>query len=302
MVQAWDSVQVPPQGGDMHRTIWYVSLSSSTGTKPPPTWRMVTSGWAQVCVPQREWNQKVDWDSWNTILLPHHQPIKRESHTLPINLPETQLRSLGILSMSYWFSSPGPCSRPFSAPYSSVPACLSLCLEHVNLGLATPSHPFKGNWLLRRKWSLGACPSYPSSWSQDLPSGASSLQREASQERLESRALAQISLSLPRSAFSEQSLSWLTPLYKPFSPQLLSLFWPPPYWTENVFLSKLLVFVVREGSADGKNRENRRRRMQRDGWIWDNTRGLSSRSLSPGGIIRVNVEVEAIPWRTFCMW
>jgi len=35
--------------------------------------------------------------------------------------------------------------------------------------------------------------------------------------------------------------------------------------------------------------------MQRDGGIWDNKRGLSSRSLSAGGISRVNVEVEAIP-------
>ena len=81
--QAWASAQVPPQGGDMDWTIWYISLSSSTGTKPPPRWRMVTSGWVQVCGPQRNWNQKTDdWDSWNTILLPHHQPIKRESHTL----------------------------------------------------------------------------------------------------------------------------------------------------------------------------------------------------------------------------
>ena len=163
--------------------------------------------------------------SWWLRFLNHH-PItspptnqKRVKHpaALPVNLPETQLRSLGILSMSYWFSSLGPWSRPSSA--LSVLQCSSLLVTvcgAVNLGLATQSYCFKGNWLLSRKWNLGACPSYPSLWRQDMPSGASSLQREASQEWFESRALAQVSLSLPRSAFSEQSLSWLTPLYKAF--------------------------------------------------------------------------------------
>ena len=33
--------------------------------KPPPRWRMVTPGWAP--------------ESWNTVLLPHHQSIKRKS-------------------------------------------------------------------------------------------------------------------------------------------------------------------------------------------------------------------------------
>jgi len=170
--------------------------------------------------------------SWWLRFLNHH-PItspptnqRRVKHpaALPVNLPETQLSSLGFLSMSYWFSSLGLCSRPFSAPYSRVPVCLSLCVGHINLGLASQSYLFKGNWLPSRKWNLGACPSYPSLWRQDMPSGASSLQREASQEWFESRALAQVSLSLPRSAFSEQSLSWLTPLYKAFFSSVITPF------------------------------------------------------------------------------
>lgn len=40
--------------------------------------------------------------------------------------------------------------------------------------------------------------------------------------------------------------------------------------------------------------ERERRSMQRDAGIWDNARGLSSRSLSAGEISGVNVEVEAI--------
>ena len=50
--------------------------------RPPPRWR-VSAGWPQARGPQTGWNQKVDdWGSWNTILLPHHQPIKRKPCTL----------------------------------------------------------------------------------------------------------------------------------------------------------------------------------------------------------------------------
>ena len=40
-------------------------LATKPSLRPPPRWRMETSGWAQ--------------DSWNHTLLPHHQPIRRKS-------------------------------------------------------------------------------------------------------------------------------------------------------------------------------------------------------------------------------
>ena len=90
---------------------------------------MVTSNWAQ--------------DSWSSALLPHHQPIRRKSHTLqpslqilPLKLPPSTPNQQGFL----WFWAPTtillawPYNKPFSAPNSSVMLCLaSLCIGHMNL-------------------------------------------------------------------------------------------------------------------------------------------------------------------------
>ena len=95
-------------------------------------WKMITLGWAQ--------------DSWNTTLLPHHQPIRRKSHTLQPSpqilslktLPWKPLGNVGLLSMSHLYSLLGPCNKPFSVLNFHGLACLpSLCMKHTNLGLTT---------------------------------------------------------------------------------------------------------------------------------------------------------------------
>ena len=131
--------------------IWYASesLSSSTGTKAPPRWRIVTSGWAQACGPQTSWNQKGDdWDSWNTTLLPYHQPIRGSSHTLqtsPQILPIKTLAPKTSGSSGFWAQ----------ATHSHSP-CLVLA---INLSLLQTSmfqfvvwpHCASGTWIWVRQ-------------------------------------------------------------------------------------------------------------------------------------------------------
>ena len=96
--------------------------------------------------------------SWWLRFLNHH-PItspptnqRRIKHpaALPVNLPETQLRSLGFLSMSYWFSSLGLCSRPFSAPYSRSSLLVTVCGAH-KLGFGIPILSFQGKLTSEQK-------------------------------------------------------------------------------------------------------------------------------------------------------
>ena len=64
---------------------------------PLPRRRMVTSVWAQAQGPQTGWNHKADdWDSWNTNPLPHHQPLRRKSHTLQPSPPNFFYKSSSL--------------------------------------------------------------------------------------------------------------------------------------------------------------------------------------------------------------
>ena len=93
---------------------------------------MVTSGWAQ--------------DAWSSALLPHHQPIRRKSHTLkrsPQILPikDFSLKTTGEFG-SFEHKPPvllaWRCSKPFSAPYANILVCWpSLCIRHMKLRLIT---------------------------------------------------------------------------------------------------------------------------------------------------------------------
>ena len=103
-------------------------LCSSVGTKAPTRGRMESSGWTQ--------------DSWNTSLLPHHQSIRKKSHTLqpspqifPIkNFSPKTIGEFGIFEHEHlaW-----PCSKTFSLLNSSVSVlCIGLaspCIGHMNL-------------------------------------------------------------------------------------------------------------------------------------------------------------------------
>ena len=108
-----------------------MSLRSSIGTKAPPRWRMVTSGWAQARGHQTGWYQKAN--SWNTTLWPHHQPIRGRSSILQNSLkilpiksfPWKSSGSLSLLNMCacvlshfshVWLCDAMKCSLPAPLP------------------------------------------------------------------------------------------------------------------------------------------------------------------------------------------
>ena len=109
-----------PQG--IYIPVYLSSLYRKVRT--PFSWRMATSGWAQ--------------DSRSTVLLPHHQPTRRKSHTLqpspqilPIKtFPQKIIRDFCVEPRVFAW----PCNKPFSAPDSDFSVYVaSLCLGLVNM-------------------------------------------------------------------------------------------------------------------------------------------------------------------------
>ena len=72
-----------------------------------------------VVRPHTHLNQKANnWGSWNTVLLPHHQPIRKKKHTLCILYPKFCLYTLLPKSIGeFVFVST---NLPFSLLYSAI--------------------------------------------------------------------------------------------------------------------------------------------------------------------------------------
>ena len=128
-----------PSRGNIHNNIF--EFFCRNPLTPWPRWRMVvTSGWAQ--------------DSWNTTLLPHHQPIG-ESHT-PCsphpkfaykNFSPKTIEEFGVIEQRPPILFPWPCDKFVSAPNSNFLVCLAwVCIGQMNLGSVTKAKQKASIW------------------------------------------------------------------------------------------------------------------------------------------------------------
>ena len=139
--------------GDVHSNL----IQNFCRTWAPSKWRMVISGWAQVCGPQASWNQKAD-DRFleHRLLFPQQSEGSHKPYSPPPgnfafkNSPLKPITETGFLSVSHPFSLLSPAVNLLVAH-----SCLTLYdpMDCLTQGLPVPHHlpevsQVHGHWIL----------------------------------------------------------------------------------------------------------------------------------------------------------